>query len=142
METYFCPHCEAVLNENDESGVVLKGRLNGSGFSVSFQVSVPSQLGVYGATFPDYIEIDRGVLVDFCCPHCNGDLSMEEAPNHASIKMRDSEDRWRFVSFNREYGKHSSFLFDVESHELIASYGEHQQQYKNDFNKPLNFFGV
>ncbi len=138
---FFCPRCNKSLNEQDPGQVQLKGILRGNDFTVSFPISLPSGLGEYGAKFPETIELKQGCMVEFHCPHCDFELTIREVPRHAFVLMADgSGDRFAVV-FNRVFGEHSSFQFDLQKNQLLAAYGENQDHFREDFARDLNFFG-
>lgn len=139
---FVCPHCNTFLNSDNKTQVLFRGILQGENFSVTFPISVPAELGVYGGIFPDYIVLQEGAIVEFHCPHCNYDLTSPDVPDHAAVKMVLPDSSFRVVTFNRVFGKHSSFIYDIASHKVVESYGEHQNQYSDEFNHPINFFGV
>ncbi len=140
MSNFLCPHCKKNLNTSDGQNVELKGCLNGDKFEFCFPISLPAALGVYGARFPETLKIDKGALVEFHCPHCDFNLTIPEVPRHAFILMQEGQENYAVV-FNRVYGEHSSFQFDLQRHTLLAAYGENLDSYREDFNRDLNFFG-
>jgi hypothetical protein len=138
---FYCPRCSGRVSNDDNSIVKLKGRLESSKFSVHFDIELPSQPGTYGAVFSEGVVLKKGAKLDFICPCCAADLAFDKSPNFACLKMVEEEDNEKMIFFNRIYGEHSSFVFDIESHKLIGSYGEESVNYKAEFNKDVNFFG-
>jgi hypothetical protein len=141
-EGFYCPHCSVKVSNEDNSIVFLKGRLDSETFTIITDVSLPAQLGVYGAIFSEGIILKPGAEVNFICPHCVIDLTMSSKEQYAAIKMIDGQGRQRIVVFNRFYGKHASFIFDLDSHSLVSSYGEHQNNFSSEFDTSINFFGA
>ena len=140
-EEFLCPRCRTSLMNSDGTMVRMKGRLDCDRFSVSFPIELPAQLGVYGATMPEGIALRDGAEVQFSCPHCGADFTVPDAPHHAAILMHDSEGSTKVVVFNKLYGEHTSFVFDLDTRALIAAYGEHQGRWMDEVRKDINFFG-
>ena len=138
---FYCPRCSRRLSNDDNTIVKLKGRLSSEFFSVHFNIDLPAKLGDYGAVLSEGVILKKGADIDFLCPYCVSDLSMEKMPNHAWLKMKDGEEEEKVVIFNKVYGEHSSFVINTENHDIIKQFGEHSDEYKNEFNKDLNFFG-
>jgi len=141
MSQFLCPHCKKNLNSADQQHVELKGFLSGDKFEFSFPILLPAGLGVYGAKFPKDLKLDKGAVVEFRCPACDFNLTIHEVPRHAFVLMKDENQDEFAVVFNRVYGEHSSFQFDLQRHQLLAAYGENIDSYREDFNRELNFFG-
>jgi len=141
MSTFLCPHCKKNLTTSDQLNVELKGFLSGDKFEFSFPIRLPAALGQYGAKFPEAVKMEKGALVEFRCPSCDFNLTIPEVPRHAFVLMQDEKGENFAVVFNRVFGEHSSFQFDLQRHQLLAAYGENIDSYREDFNRELNFFG-
>ncbi len=141
MSRFLCPKCHQRLNDQDPAFVRFTGELSGPRFSVRFPIQLPAQLGVYGAVHPDSIRMEPGAEVRFLCPHCQEDLALAGVPLHSWVLLEEDGGARSAVVFNRVFGEHSSFQFDLETRRLKAAFGENIDQYREDFNRELNFFG-
>lgn len=141
MSRFLCPKCNQNLTDQDPALVRFMGELSGPRFHVQFPIFLPAQLGVYGAVYPDYIHMEPGAEVRFLCPHCKSDLALSGVYRHSWVILEEDNGVKSAVVFNRVFGEHSSFQFDLETHRLKAAYGENIDQYREDFNRELNFFG-
>jgi hypothetical protein len=140
FNAFFCPYCEAELNPGSGPIIKLKGRLDGPGFSVTTDVFLPSGLGVYGRTTATGVDLREGARFEFLCPACGSPLSQPE-DQLAQVRMRDAEGRVFLVSFNKTYGKRSTFVIDPEKRSVAQAFGADAQAYREDLNKRLNYFG-
>ncbi len=138
-EEFLCPRCRTSLMNDDGTMVEMKGRLDCDTFSLSFPIELSAQLGVYGANMPEGIVLRAGAEVHFACPHCGSDFTVPDAPHHSAILMRDSVGVTKVVVFNRLYGEHTSFVFDLDTRALIAAYGEHQDRWLDEVGENINF---
>jgi len=141
QQRFFCPRCDHELTSADGRSIRLVGRLRGDGFSVLARFDIPSGLGVYGAEWDAYLALEEGCRVEFLCPACTQAFTTSYDPRLAEIKMTQGA-RTFVVVFNRVYGAHSSFVIDYVERKLVASYGEHADDYVHEFGKNLNFFGT
>jgi hypothetical protein len=56
--------------------------------------------------------------------------------------MRDGAGRLFQVSFNKTYGKRSTFVIDSDKQEVAQEFGADAQVYREDIDKRLNYFGT
>ncbi|MGM0598061.1 MAG: hypothetical protein ACQES9_13580 [Myxococcota bacterium] len=140
-EGFYCPLCSTRVSSDDNSLVKLKGKLESDKFSVIVNIDIPATPGKYGAKFPEGVFLEEGAEVEFICPHCNQSLTIEDNPSHSALFMVNEDGKKKIMAFNRTYGKHSSFVFSVDTKKLLASYGEDQNKYVEQFNKDINYFG-
>lgn len=141
MSRFLCPQCHQTLTDPDPALVRFTGELSGSHFTVRFPIQLPAQLGVYGAVYPDTVHMEPGAEVRFLCPYCNADLALSGIPRHSWVLLEEDSGTKSAVVFNRVFGEHSSFQFDLETRRLKAAFGENLDRYREDFNRELNFFG-
>ena len=142
QEGFYCPHCNTSVTSQDKKAVNLNAKLESEFFSVEFPISLPARLGTYGAEYPSYIELKKGAKVSFYCPHCNTSITLPEKETHAYLKMTDSQQREKVIIFNQIFGEHDTFVFDLDTHKIVAAYGDDQNRYIMEFNNNINFFGV
>jgi hypothetical protein len=139
--SFLCPYCEAELNPRKGPIIKVKGRLEAPGFAVTTDVFLSSGLGVYGRTTATDVELKEGAKIEFSCPKCNAPFS-EPDEDLAHIRMRDADGRLFQVSFNKTYGKRSTFVIDSDKGEVAQEFGADAQVYREDIDKRLNFFGT
>ncbi len=138
---FFCPHCEATLNLGHGPIIKMKGKLDAATFSVTTDVFLPSGLGVYGRATATGVDLRDGARVEFSCPDCGAALSRSEDDELAQVGMRDPEDRVFLVSFNKCYGKQSTFVIDPEARQVESQFGDDAESFREDLDKRMNFFG-
>jgi hypothetical protein len=138
---FSCPHCDGVLNPGNGPIIKMKGRLEGSGFSVITDVFLPSGLGVYGRLTADHVVLHEGAKIQFSCPQCKAPFSETEEDELAQVQMTDAEDRNYLVSFNKRYGKRSTFVIDPQARKVEREFGDDAEDFRGSIDKKLNFFG-
>ncbi|MBW2526110.1 MAG: hypothetical protein JRI23_18155 [Deltaproteobacteria bacterium] len=139
--SFLCPFCDAELNPRQGPIIKTKGRLEAERFAVTTDVFLSSGLGVYGRTTATDVELRDGAKIEFSCPQCNAPFS-EPGEQLAHIRMKDANGRLFQVSFNKTYGKRSTFVIDPEKREVAQEFGADAQSYREDIDKRLNFFGT
>lgn len=140
--SFLCPYCDAELNPGRGPTIKMKGRLDAPKFSVTTDVFFSAGLGVYGRTTDKSVELREGAKIELMCPACKAPFSESEEDELAHIRMRDLEGRAFMVSFNKHYGKRSTFVIDTEKREVAQEFGEDAMAYREDIDKRLNFFGT
>lgn len=138
---FSCPHCDSVLNPGNGPIIKMKGRLEGPGFSVITDVFLPSGLGVYGRLTADHVILARGAKIEFSCPQCGAAFSDSEDDELAQVRMSDAEGRSYLVSFNKRYGKRSTFVIDPQARKVEREFGDDAEDFRESIDKKLNFFG-
>ncbi len=138
---FFCPHCEAPLNQGNGPIIKMTGKLEAEKFSVTTDVFLPSGLGVYGRATATGVELRDGARVEFSCPDCGAALSRSVDDDLAQVGMRDHQDRVFLVSFHKCYGIQSTFVIDPEARQVESQFGEDADNFREDLEKRLNFFG-
>ena len=142
---FTCPHCDADLNPGNGPIIRLRGRLDAPTFSVTTDVFLPSGLGVYGRLAATGVTLREGAKFEFYCPECKQPLSESEDASLAHVKMEDDESRSCWVSFNKHYGKRSTFVVDPQGSKVERSFGDDADDYRpgldETLDKTLNFFG-
>jgi len=139
--TFTCPHCDAELNPGNGPIIKLKGRLDAPSFSVTTDVFLPSGLGVYGRLTATHVKLREGAKIQFSCPACQAALAPSEEAELAQVRMTDHDGRIFLVSFNKCYGKRSTFVIDPEARQVERQFGDDAETYREDLDKTLNFFG-
>jgi hypothetical protein len=139
--SFSCPHCDADLNPGCGPIIKMKGKLEGEHFTVTTDVFLPSGLGVYGRVTATSVELEEGARIEFSCPTCGAALSSSLDDELAQVKMRGPKGRVFLVSFNKTYGKQSTYVIDPELRQVESQYGADAESYREDLDKRLNFFG-
>lgn len=139
---YFCPHCDAELNPGAGPIVRLRGGLDGPCFHVTVDVFLPAALGVYGRVAGEHVRLEDGALVQLACPACGSSLSSREDDDLAQIRMLDGEGRTFAVSFNKRYGRRSTFVLDAETRLVDREFGADVEAFRPELNRRVNFFGA
>lgn len=139
--TFTCPHCDAALNPGNGPIIKLRGRLDAPSFSVTTDVFLPSGLGVYGRLTATHVTLREGAKIQFACPACHIALAPSEEAELAQVRMADQDGRIFLVSFNKTYGKRSTFVIDPEARSVERQFGDDAETYRGDLDKTLNFFG-
>jgi len=138
---FSCPHCDVVLNPGNGPIIKMRGRLEAERFSVVTDVFLPSGLGVYGRLTADHVTLHEGAKIQFSCPKCNALLSETEEDELAQVQMMDPEGRKYLVSFNKRYGKRSTFVIDPQARVVEREFGDDAEDFRGSIDKKLNFFG-
>jgi len=139
--TFFCPHCDAELNPGGGPIVKVRGRLHSPTFSVTTNLFLSARLGVYGRMAADHVELREGAKIEFFCPTCDESFSQSEDDDLVTIRMRDDDGRVFMVSFNKHYGKRSTFVVDPAGR-VDRTFGRDADSYRVALDKPVNFFGA
>ena len=137
---FICPECTAVLNDEDPQVIRMVGTLMGAGFSITTEFGLSANLGEYGASFDPKLRMERGCRVRFGCPHCGRDFTSSYSEDLAEVEMIDGRDEF-VVVFSRIFGEESSFVVELGTKKLVASYGADAAAYIAEFGKDMNFFG-
>jgi len=125
--SYFCPHCEGLLNPGTKIVLRAVKGLHSGLFLFSPQV------GNYNLILPDNFRLSIGDRVTFYCPICGADLS-SNANSELAVLECSATGKSRFeVHFSRIFGKHATF---VVRDGQVQSFGEHAGYYSG-----VNFFG-
>lgn len=138
---FICPSCRKVLSHLEHTVVQMKGRLSCETFSLVTMFSLSATLGSYGAITADEVELRPGAKIEFFCPHCEASFNSRYNDRLSVIHMLDPQGREMAVVFDRVYGEHSSFVIDVARGELVGSFGEHSELFRDELSKSLNYFG-
>ena len=143
MKDYYCPFCNEKLSFLEGTVIKMLGNIKGEKFEISTYFYIPGKLGQYNAVWEGRIKLRDGVKVDFRCinPKCERSFTADYDDDLAEIKMIDDDGKEYIMVFNRIYGKHSTFVVDYKRRELAKSFGEHKENYMDDFEKPRNAFG-
>lgn len=125
--SYFCPHCEGLLNPGTK--IILKTVKDlGAGLLL-----FSPQVGNYNLVMPDNFQIKIGDRVTFYCPICGADLT-SDADQELAVIDSSIAGRAKFeVHFSRIFGKHATF---VVRDGRVQRFGEHADYYQS-----VNFFG-
>lgn len=143
MKEFYCPYCNEKLSFFDGAIVKMLGKLESAKFDAYDMFYIPGTLGHYDAMVEGAVVLKDGAKVDFLCinPKCRKSFTTAYDDDLAEIKMIDDDGHEYVVVFNRIYGKHSTFVLDYRRKELTSSFGEDKNNYLDDFERPLNFFG-
>ncbi len=139
--TFMCPHCKIELNPGNGPIIKMRGRLDAPTFSVSTDVFLPSGLGVYGRLTATSVELGEGTKIQFACPDCKEPFSETDEDDLAQILMRDEAGKEYMVSFNKLFGKRSTFVIDPQGRNVEREFGDDAETYREDLDRDLNWFG-
>lgn len=139
---FSCPYCGQRLSFLDGSVIKLNGWLHAPQFSCKSTYYVPAGLGEYGAIVGEGIQLREGAKVEFECTNsqCRHNFTSNYNDDLAEILMREGDKEY-VVVFHKIYGRHATFLIDLEHRKLMKSFGPDKGLYANDLEKPINFFG-
>jgi len=140
LKKYLCPGCTAPLNEDDPAVIHMAGTLAGAGFSITTDFGLSASLGEYGASYDPRLALEEGCRVRFGCPHCGRDFTASYNQDLAEIEMVDGRDEY-VVVFSRIFGEESSFVVELGTKKLVATYGADAAAYIAELGKGVNFFG-
>ncbi|MDD2564432.1 MAG: hypothetical protein PHU27_09485 [Salinivirgaceae bacterium] len=114
---FLCPNCYGFLNVNEKLVFAVKKKgQNGGVFLFS-----PS-LGDYSISHHHSFETEDGEQVDFHCPICNHNLSVEDGDKFARVLLRE-DDKEYFVVFSKTKGERCTYK--MSNNQIEASYGDH-----------------
>ncbi|MBI4702562.1 MAG: hypothetical protein HY744_15690 [Deltaproteobacteria bacterium] len=140
-DRFTCPHCDAELNPGRGPIIQMRGELEAPCFSVTTDVFVSSGLGVYEGLTATGVVLREGAKIEFSCPQCGASFSQSGQDELAQVRMRDSAGRAFLVSFNKRFGKRSTFVIDPDKRQVERQFGDDAASYRADLDKALNFFG-
>lgn len=118
--SYHCPKCDALLNPNVRVVLIARaGEMQGI-------VLMSSKLGDYQVICDMGFchEVNKGDMIEFCCPVCHGSLTSDTHENFAELKIVNSEKNGCdpcLLRFSRVSEEHATFLYDGES---VKVFGE------------------
>jgi len=144
MKQFYCPYCNQKLSHFDGIMIKMKGVLSCDSFECSANFYLPGAIGKYGSIVDDHLKLKDGARVEFRCPHpkCDRSFTAHYDNDLAEIKMIDDDGHEYVVVFNRIYGIQSTFVVDYKKKRLESSFGEDKNEYMDDFEKKVNFFGA
>lgn len=118
--TYSCPHCEALLNP--EENVVLRAENADRRFLAGFH----PQPGNYEVELPPGEEMAPGTRWEFFCPVCEQSLVSELSDDLCALDVHSGGDAHR-VFFSRVAGEEATFVVSAEG--MLRDYGIHTDRY-------------
>lgn len=144
MKQFYCPYCNERLSHFEGTVIKMRGVLACDTFECVANFYLPGAIGKYGHIVDDHVKLKEGAKVEFRCSNskCDRSFTAHYDDDLAEIKMIDDDGHEYVVVFNRIYGIHSTFVVDYKKKRLEGSYGEDQEVYSRDFEKPVNFFGA
>lgn len=118
---FFCPKCRGYLSVGNRVIFTIKKK----GWSGGLLLLSP-ELGDYTYEHHTSFEIDSGEQLEFHCPICNFDFSVEGTENLARVLMREGDGEEFYVVFSKKEGERSTYkLSEVQIEEV---WGEHAAQ--------------
>ena len=138
---FMCPHCNAQLNPGNSPIIKMRGRLDAPTFAVTTDVFLPAGLGVYGRLTATGVTLHEGAKIQFACPDCGESFSESDDDELAAVRMVDDQDKSFMVSFNKNYGKRSTFVVDTAGRNVELQFGDDADEYLETMDKDLNWFG-
>ena len=118
--TYSCPHCESLLNP--EENVVLRAERDEHRFLAGFH----PQLGNYEVELPPGETMPKGTRWEFFCPVCDHTLVSDLSEDLCALDVHTSGETHR-VYFSRIAGEEATFTVSAEG--LLNDYGIHTDRY-------------
>ncbi len=115
---FFCPNCKGYLSVNERVIFAIKKKgLDGGLLLLS------PELGEYTYEHHSSIVFKDGEQIEFFCPICGYDLTLEGANNLVRVKMQvdDKEDFW--VVFSKKIGERCTYKIADDG--TKESFGEH-----------------
>ena len=137
---YVCPFCGVELNRERGEFIRMNATLRGVGFTFTFPIDIPAELGAYGARYDPRIVLEEGCRVEFCCPECGRDFTTAYSDDWAELKLLEQGHEY-VVVFSKTFGEHASVVFDYSTRRLVGTYGDATADLIEQFGKNLNFFG-
>ncbi len=138
---FLCPHCEAELNPGHSPIIRMSGRLDAPEFSVTTEVFLPAGLGVYGRLTATGVTLREGAKIQFACPECGEPFSESDDDELAQVRMAGDGGKTYMVSFNKNYGKRSTFVIDPDGRSVERQFGDDADEFRDTLDKRLNWFG-
>jgi len=140
---YVCPYCGQKLSFLAGTIIKMVGRLHSPTFSCKTMFYISAKLGQYGAIVGEGVRIKEGANVEFECINssCKKNFTAAYDDNLAEIKMVDAKGDEYVVVFNKVFGRSSTFLIDLKAKKLIEAFGEHANEYNQELDDQINFFG-
>ena len=126
--SYYCPHCEGLLNPGTKVIFVIE---NGSNRGL---ILLSPELGDYAVVLAESFPIEAGTLNRFSCPICQHDMRSPVNENFVEISRHESDGSRARVNFSRVAGEHATFVCGPQG---VDRFGEHALRYEN-----VNFFGA
>ena len=118
MKTDFmCPKCNGFLNVNEKIVFAVKKEGQNGGI-VLFSPS----LGDYSVSHHPSFETVDGEQVEFFCPICNQNLSVDGSNNYARVILHE-DDKECFVVFSKTKGERCTYK--MSNSQIEASFGDH-----------------
>ncbi len=126
-KTYYCPHCNAVLNPNEKViFVVDDGEHRGL-------MLLSAKPGDYRLIVDPNFPLIEGTAVDFSCPVCTASLISKANENFVELRLDQGGSHMSTVEFSRIFGEHATFIIDGRE---LFRFGEDAEDYED-----VNFFG-
>jgi uncharacterized protein YbaR (Trm112 family) len=122
MKTDFlCPKCQGYLSVDNKIFFAIKGKRNRAGILL-----MSPTLGDYSyTTHPSFI-IEPGEELDFFCPICHENLSVQGTDKLAKVVMRE-EDRYEYyIVFSKKEGERCTYRL---SEKKIETFGDVANKY-------------
>jgi hypothetical protein len=119
MKTNFlCPKCRGYLNVGDRVIFAIKKE----GWSGGLLLLSP-ELGEYSFIHHPSFTINEGEFLEFYCPICNHDLSLNGSVNLAKVVMNVGDSDEFNVVFSKKHGERCTYK--ISGGKVSETYGEH-----------------
>lgn len=115
---FFCPKCQGYLSVADKVIFAIKKKgLDGGLLLLS------PKLGEYTYEYHPSIELTEGEQIDFYCPMCGHDLTVEGVNKLARVKMQIDDKETFWVVFSKKIGERCTYKISDDGQK--ESFGEH-----------------
>lgn len=115
---FFCPKCQGYLSVADKVVFAIKKK----GLDGGLLLLSPN-LGEYTYEYHPSIELIEGEEIDFFCPMCGYDLTLEGAKKLARVKMQIDDKETFWVVFSKKKGERCTYKISDGGDK--ESFGEH-----------------
>jgi len=115
---FFCPKCQGYLSVADKVVFAIKKK----GLDGGLLLLSPN-LGEYTYEYHPSIELIEGEEIDFFCPMCGYDLTLEGVKKLARVKMQIDDKETFWVVFSKKKGERCTYKISDGGEK--ESFGEH-----------------
>ncbi len=117
---YLCPNCKKILNIDED--IILTGKNNRGEKGL---ILLHTELGNYSSKKSEDFLIEKGEIVELCCPLCAENITYKFKLSYAGlIRLEDKEQH--IIIFSKKYGEKRTFKDEGEK---VTTYGEHAMKF-------------
>jgi hypothetical protein len=104
MNDFLCPKCKDHLRVGEHLIFKVKNSRKKSAL-----ILLHNEIGNYSSIKHPSFEFNKGEILEFFCPLCNGSLKSDIHQNLAMVEMVDETGRNSAVYFSQVVGEHSTY---------------------------------